>query len=674
VEERALQGPAASCPAATNVTSWLIEAFALHQAGQLAEAEKIYKKIVAAQPDHFDSLHLLGVIAYERGEFARALDQINFILEKDPDHSLALNHRGLALTALRRFDEAVASYDRALALQPDYAEALLNRGDALAELKRFEEALASFDRVLEVRPNHADALCHRGVVLAQLQRPDEALASYERALEVRPIHSVAFYNRGVILQERKRFEEALASYDRALTFQPDYAEALCNRGMVFYELKAPEQALASYDAALALRPDYAEAQIHRGNALRELKRFEEALASCERVHALRPNQAATYSNRAIVLHELRRFEEALADYERAFAIEPDHPDALCNRGVTLYELGRFEEALRSYARALAVRPDFADAHYNEAYSLLSTGDLGRGFEKFEWRWKIGPYASLRRKFVQPQWTGEDEIAGQTILLHAEDGFGDTIQFCRYVPLVAARGARVILEVQKSLRELMLTFAGDAQVFAKDDPLPDFDLQCPLLSLPRAFGTELATIPSKTPYLSVSPARASEWDARLRSRSRPRIGLAWSGDPTHSNDRNRSIALTRLLPLLTEVDATFVSVQQTVRAGDSTALQSRSDLLHFGAELKDFSDTAALISNLDLVIAVDTSVAHLAAALGKPVWLLLPFIPDWRWLLEREDTPWYPTMRLFRQDDTRTWDDAIARVRAALRAFVGAAHA
>ncbi|MGA8358316.1 MAG: tetratricopeptide repeat-containing glycosyltransferase family protein [Xanthobacteraceae bacterium] len=567
VEEYVAERSVPSQPTAITITSWLIEAFAQHQAGQWAEAEKIYHKILAAQPDHLDSLHLLGVMAYERGEFARALDQIGLILAKDPDNSLALNHRGLALLALKRFDDALASYDRALALRPDYAE------------------------------------------------------------------------------------------------------AHCNRGMVLFELKAPEEALASYDRALALRPDFVEAQVHRGNALRKLKRFEEALASCERTLELWPDRAAAYGNRAIVLHELRRFEEALADYDRAFAIEPDYLDALCNRGAPLYELGRFEEALASYDRALAVRPDFADAHYNEAHSRLLTGDLRRGFEKFEWRWKIEPYASFKREFAQPQWVGREEIAGKTILLHAADGFGDTIHLCRYAPLVTARGARVILEVQKPLQELMGSLAGGERILARGDALPDFDLQCPLLSLPRAFGTELATIPCATPYLFVPPSRTASWKARLGPRHRPRIGLGWSGDPSHSNDRNRSIALDRLLPLLTEVDATFVSVQQEVRDGDAAVLQSSSDIRHFGAELKDFSDTAALISNLDLVISVDTSVAHLAGALAKPVWILLTFLPDWRWLLDREDSPWYPTARLFRQDDTRTWDDVIARVRAALQDFV-----
>lgn len=597
--------PVPSRQTAVNITAWLVEGYTLHQAGRWAEAERIYKQILAAQPGHFDSLHLLAVLSYERGEYAQALGQIALLLAKDPDNSTVLNHRGLALSALKRFEEAVVSYDRALAVQPDYVEALCHRGDALKELGRLEEALASYDRAIARRADYADAFCNRGVVLHKMRRYDEALANYDRALE--------------------------------------------------------------------LRPDFAEAQVHRGNALRAQKRFEEALASSERVLTLWPDRAAAHGNLGIVLHELERFDDALASYERAFSIEPNLADVLCNRGATLCELYRFAEALASYERALALQPDLAQAHFNEAHCRLLLGDIARGFEKFEWRWKIEPYIDGRRQFVQPEWLGSGEIAGRTVLLYAADGFGDTLHFCRYVPLVAARGARVILEVQEPLRELMGSLAGGARVFAKGDPLPDFDLHCTLLGLARSLGTDLATIPAATPYLHASPAAVSSWNARLGRRDRPRVGLAWSGNPLHNNDRNRSIELRSLLPLLSGIDATFVSLQQELRAGDALVLESDSEILHFGAELKNYSDTAALISNLDLVISVDTSVAHLAGALAKPLWILLPYIPDWRWMLDREDSPWYPTARLFRQGETRTWDNVIARARAALQDYVRSAQ-
>jgi tetratricopeptide (TPR) repeat protein len=685
------------------IASWSIEGFMLLQSGRLAEAEEIYRKILAAQPDHFDSLHLLGFISCGRGEYARALDQIDFALENDPDHSVALNSRGLALQGLKRFEEALASYDHALAGQPDYAEAHSNRGQTLHELKRFEEALASYDRALALWPDFAEAHYNRGNALHELERFEEALASFERALALRPDMAGAHYMRGTALYELTRFAEALASYDRALALWPDFADVHYNRGIALHELerfeealasldralalrpdmagahymrgtalhqlRRFEEALASYDRALALQPDFADAHLNRGNPLYYLRRFEEALASYDRALALQPDLAAAHSNRGNALYKLGRFEEALANYERALTLRPGDAVVICNRGVTLHHLKRFKEALASYEAALAARPDYADAHYNEAHCRMLLGDFPRGWEKHESRWDNALFRHGRRNFAQPQWSGSDDVAGKTILLHADHGYGDTIQFCRYAPLVAARGARVILEVQEPLRELMRTLDGAAQVLAKGEPLPDFDLHCPLLSQPLAFGTQVATIPSATPYLRASPAAARRWDTRLGARHRPRIGFAWSGSPLHENDHNRSIGLGSFLQLFAGVDATFVGLQRDIRAGDAALLQGRSDVLHFGEEFKDFSDTAAVISNLDLIVSVDTSVVHLAGALAKPVWVLLPFVSEWRWLLDREDSPWYPTARLFRQDETRAWDSVIARVRAALHDYV-----
>jgi tetratricopeptide (TPR) repeat protein len=611
------------------VTSLLAEAFALHQAGRLAEAAQTYNQILATQPDHFDSLHLLGIVFHQRGDHAQALRHIDRALKINPNNIPALNNRGIALRELKRFEEALASYDRALELWPGYADALLGRGSALKELKRFEEALASYDRALTLRPGLAEAHANRGNVLHAL----------------------------------KRFEEALASYDRALALRPDLAEAHANRGSALHALERFAEALASHDRALALRPDNAEARYNRGNALHALKRFDEALADYERALALRPDYVEVLANRGITLHELKRFAAALESQDRALAVRPDYAEAFVNRGVTLHELKRFDEALASYDRAIALRPDYAQAHYNEAVCRMLTGDFDRGWQKLEWGWDTERLKNLKRKFSQPLWLGSDEIAGKTVLLHGVHGFGDTIQFCRYVPHVAERGARVILEIQEPLRELMGTLTGAAQIVSRGEPLPDFHLHCPLLSLPLAFGTRLATIPAQTPYLRASPQAVTEWNARLSPR--PRIGLAWSGRPEHNNDRNRSMRLSTLLSPLAGFEATYVSLQREVRADDAPVLQCRSDILHFGEELESYADTAALIANLDLVISVDTSVAHLAGALAKPVWILLPFIPDWRWLLDREDSPWYPTARLFRQDETRGWDNVMARVHAAL---------
>ena len=652
-----------------DVTSWLVEAFTSHQAGRLAEAERLYRQILAAQPDHSDSLHLLSVICFQRGDYAQTLDQIERALDINPDNSHAWNQRGLALQRLKRLDEALASYDRALAVWQDHAEALCNRGAVLHELKQFDEALASYDRALAVRPHYAEAFCCRGAALLQLKRLEEALASYDRALAIQPAYAAALSDRGGVLVELRRFDEALISYEQALAIQPDRAEALCNRGLVLNELKQPQEALASYDRALALGVDSAELHYNRGRTLLALKRFDEALATFERALVLSPDYALAHGGRGVALHQLRRLEEAVLSHERAAALQPDSAITHSNRGLALYYLKRLEEAAASYERALALQPDLPDAHYNDAHYRLLTGDLLLGWEKLESRWKIEPVKSNRRDFAQPHWSGSQEIAGKTVLLHTADGFGDTIQFCRYAPLVAARGARVIVEVLKPQQELMRTLASVTQVVAQGEPLPDFDLHCTFLSLPRAFGTALATIPSETPYLRASAPAVDDWNARLGPRNRPRIGIAWSGNPIHHDDLNRSIGLRSFLPLMAGVDATFVSLHRDLGAADAAVLQERSDIVHFGEELKDYADTAALISNLDLVISVDTSVAHLAGALAKPVWILLPFMPDWRWLLDREDSPWYPTARLFRHDATRAWDDVIARARAALQDYV-----
>jgi hypothetical protein len=295
-----------------------------------------------------------------------------------------------------------------------------------------------------------------------------------------------------------------------------------------------------------------------------------------------------------------------------------------------------------------------------------TGDFKGGFEVYERRWDADQHRAFRRDFALPLWTGAEDVAGKTVLLHAEQGFGDTIQFSRYAPLLAARGARVVLEVQEPLRTLMASLSGVAQILSRGEALPDFDLHCPLLSLPRAFGTELRAIPNAVPYLAVAKDAVTRWGARLGASGRRKIGIAWSGRPTHKNDRNRSVTLADFLKIFAGTDAAIVSLQREVRDADAAMLRERADVIHFGENLRDFADTAALMENLDLVIAVDTSVVHLAGALGKPVWVLLPFMPDWRWLLDRDDSPWYPNARLFRQDESRAWDSVIASVNAALR--------
>jgi tetratricopeptide (TPR) repeat protein len=702
-------------PGITTAAAAFAQALALHQAGRLTDAEEIYRQILAAQPTHFDSLHLLGVIFMQRGDAEAAVRQIDAALKVEPQHIMALNNRGNAFQQLRRFDDALASYDQALAIRSDYAEALINRGAALTALRRYDEALGSCDRAVELRPDLADAHVNRGSALHALNRFTEAVSAFDRSLALRPNYAEAHYNRGNTLYALKRYGEALAGVDAALALRPDYVEALTNRGAVLHALNRDEEALASLDRAIALEPNNVEALVNRGVALNELKRydealacyehalrlcpnhfdalanrgaalhdlarFEEALASHDRALALKPDFAEALSNRGNTLQELRRFDEALTSHERALALQPDFAVAHSNRGNVLQELRRFDEALTSYDRALMLRPDFADGHFNAAVCRLLLGDFARGWQELEWRWETAQLRAVKRRFSQPLWTGADDLAGKTILLHAEQGFGDTIQFCRHVPQVVERAAYVILEVQKPLCVLMSSLTGTAQIVPRGEALPDFDLHCPLLSLPLAFGTRLETIPSQTPYLAAPEHKMGAWRDRLNKHElgrheRPRVGLVWAGDPRKSLpganriDRQRSLQFDQLTPILEVRDCEFYSLQK----GDDAQAQLRSSALShritdWSADFHDFSDTAALVENLDLVIAVDTAVAHLAGALGKPLWLINRYNTCWRWLLDREDTPWYPSVRQFRQDATRDWHPVIARIASALPDYV-----
>jgi tetratricopeptide (TPR) repeat protein len=689
----------------------LANAVALHQGGRLAEAENVYKQVLDIAPDQFDSLHHLGIILFQRGDPAAAVAQIDRALKRNPNDPAALNNRGNALLALQRFDEALASYDRALvlqsayadalcnrgaalhalkrygealvacdrtiALQPDYAEAHSNRGNTLRELRRYSDAVDACDRALALAPGFAEAHCNRGSALHALERFEEALTSFDRASALRPAYADAHCNRSAVLHALKRYDEALAACDLTIALQPDYAEAHANRGNTLRALRRFNEAVDACDRALALAPDYAEAHCYRGNALHGLQRFDEALASFDRALTLRPAYADALCNRGATLHALRRYDEALVACDRTIALQPDHAQAHSNRGVTLQDLMRCDEALASYDRALALRPDLAGAHNNAALCRLLVGDFERGWQEHESRWQADQLATERRNFAQPLWLGSDELEGKTILLHAEQGFGDTLQFCRYVPLVAARGARIILEVQRPLQDVMRTLAGAAKVVFRGEALPAFDLHCPLLSLPLALRTQLDTIPALTPYLAAPDNKVRAWRDRLAAREKPRIGLVWAGNPrkelANCNliDAQRSMDFAQLAPLLEVSDCEFYSLQK----GEDAVRQLRESVLRqhvvdWTDDLHDFSDTAALIENLDLVITVDTAVAHLAGALNKPIWLLNRYNTCWRWLLDREDSPWYPTARLFRQDASRRWESVVARVRVALRDYAG----
>jgi Tetratricopeptide repeat/TPR repeat len=418
--------------------------------------------------------------------------------------------------------------------------------------------------------------------------------------------------------------------------------------------QSDERAAADSSAAV-------EALYDHGNALMRLQRYEDALAAFEAILTTTPGHPGALNGAGGVLTRLGRPERALPCYDLALATASRAVELHVNKGTALVALNRFEEAMRCFLAAIAIEPERAEAHYNAGLVRLRLGDFAAGWRMFEWRWRKADWAGKRRDFAAALWLGDEPIKGKTILLHAEQGFGDTIQFVRYAALVAGRGASVILECQPELKTMLASVEGAAAVFARGEPLPAFDIHCPLMSLPLAFATELAAVPARIPYLRARQDWVAKWRDRLPANGRLRVGLCWAGSAAHLNDRNRSIPLERLIPVLVVPGLDFVSLQKDVSAAQAAILHNHG-VIELGGEFTDFSDTAAVLSMLDLVVAVDTSIAHLAGAMGKAVALLLPFSSDFRWLLDRTDSPWYPTMRLFRQTRIGDWDGPLDRLR------------
>ena len=514
----------------------------------------------------------------------------------------------------------------------DSAEAWHKRGLSLQGLGSYHQALEAFDAAIAIDPSFAEAHNCRGIVLAGLDRPEDAVTSFKKALALKPDYAECHNNLGIVLQEFGRLDEAVASFDKAIALKPDNARVHNNRGTAFGDLRRTEDALLSYDKAIALNPSYAEA----------------------------------FYNRGMVLHDLKRFGDAIASYERAIALRGgNYAEAHHNRGAALQDSQRVDEAIRAYGAAIELYPDRAEFYANQSYCYLQSGRLAEGWRLHEWRKKL-PVPVGDRSFPQPLWLGREEISGKTLFVHWEQGFGDTIQFCRYGKLLSAKGANVVMSVQEPLYQLLTQLSPEIGIIHQSGVPARFDYHCPMMTLPLAFATTLPTIPAEQRYILADAGLRRAWEARLPAKTKPRIGIAWRGSATHKNDRHRSIGLDALAPLFS-ADAHWISLQYDV--GPSSEQAWPPVLISYAGQWTNFADAAALIDCLDLVITVDTSVAHLAGAMGKPVWILLPFNSDWRWLLHRYDSPWYPSARLFRQKASKSWEYAISRVRAAFSEFI-----
>lgn len=671
-------------------------AVALQRLGRTREAVAAFEGLSREHPHDAEAAHMCGVLLQSLGHADAALAAYDRALRIKPDYCEALCNRGALLDQAGQIEEALNCFDAVVAIRPHEAVNYFNRGCVLQKLGRFAAALLDHEAAARLDSTHPENEVNRGNLLQKLGRHPEALLCYDNAIRLRPHYPQAFYNRGIARQKLGNAIEAVGDFDTALLQKPDYPEALCNRANALAELGRLAEAIISYERALALRPHFRQAQVNRANVLFALGRAEaardvameilaqepdhaQALCICGVAHqrlgdldaaieflnravASRPDYAEAWLNRGNVLQEQDQPEDALQSYDRASALRPAYPEVFSSRGVALKELGRIDEALECFETALRLKPNYPDARNNRAGALLLKGDLQRGFADFEMRWERSNAPPKPLISPLPLWRGEP-LQGKRILVFDEQGLGDLIQFCRYLPLLDACGADVTLLGRKSMFRLLSTLPRPPH-FTETAPAEDiFDYQSALMSLPFAFGTAMATVPADVPYLRAEPARVSAWGERVGDRGF-RIGICSHGNLNINLKRN--VPLDCFAPLAALPGVRLISLmkgQLTPHAG--IEIESPGTDMDMGADA--FLDTAAVMANCDLIVTSDTSIAHLAGALGRPVFLALRHAPDWRWLVSGARSPWYPTMQIFRQRQRGEWTGVFAAMAEAVSA-------
>ena len=651
--------------------------------------------------DSADAEFRLGRDLQQQNQFAGAIECYERALRIDPNYAAAHSNLGVVKQHAGLLAEAIAHYRQALEIDPNLAETASNLGSALADAGQTKEAIVEYERALALNPNCAEALVNLGVLREEQGNVAEAVRCYEQAIQVNPNCAGAYLNLGIALEEQgeemeagANYDRAIANYKRAIELDPNCFDALHNLAHCSIQQSRVADAIAYYDRALALQPNFTETDLALGSWLSGHNRLDEALVVCQQAVRELPASAAARCNLAVVLHKQGKIEDAIACYQEALSLKPDFPEALNNLGKALSAAGKMAEAIDCYRRAIELKPgylnplnslgialhdrgQFADAvtcyseavkfnvanpesHLNLGLALLLAGDFARGFSEYEWRLLVQQKQYPQHNFQQPLWDGQD-LQGKTILLCPEQGLGDAIQLIRYANLVKQKGGRVIVWCLPHLQRLFEQVAGIDQLIVNPEDAPDFQVRAQLMSLPHLLGTTLENIPANVPYLAPPPGL----ELNLNQSANLKVGIVWSGNSKHSQNKVRSFPLNLLTKLLDTPGVDFYSLQKEMTADERTLFE-QMPIIDLSPNLHDMADTAAAISALDLVISVDTSVAHLAGALGKPVWILLCFVPDWRWMLEREDSPWYPTARLFRQSAATDWEGVLERLILALR--------
>lgn len=579
--------------------------------------------------------------------------------KQELQEALRLHQAGL-------FQEAEQRYRHILAEHANNPDVLNLLGVLCHQTGRSQEGGGLVQQALQINPEHFDAATNLGNILKDLGHIDNAIGCYEHALKIKPDHPVAHCNYGALLSQLGQHEAAIVHLRQALAAQPDYPDAHFNLGEALERNGQPLEAIEEISSFLKTHPNHPSAKLNLADCLKKSGQIDAAVKRYRDLIASAPDFFIAYNNLGNLLREQGELSEAEALFTSALQIAPGLAELHGNISPVLISQNRIDAAIKHLDTALEIAPGYPEAHFVKGLALLVAGDFPRGLPEYEWRWQCRDFTSPRVHADIPRWQGES-LAGKTLLVHAEQGLGDTLQFVRYSQKLAETGGKIILECQPSLKSLLSDITGVDQVLAQGEPLPPVDFKIPLLSLPFAFATTIDTIPAQTPYISASPEKIASWQARLQKAQRTglRVGLVWAGRPEHKNDRNRSASLAALAPLAEVAHTTFISMQKG--SGEEELLNAPEgfDILPCGPLLEDFSDTAGLVANLDLIITVDTSVAHLAGAMGKPVWLMVPFSPDWRWLLDRQDSPWYPSMRLFRQPSQDDWASVIQQIKTAL---------
>lgn len=601
----------------------LKKAFMLHQEGKFKEAESSYIQVLKIEPNQFEALQLLGTLFGQMGKYNESIEILSKFIKIYPNHASSHNNYGMALQKINCLDKAVFHFEKAIFLNQNLAEAYNNLGNVLQEMERFEESIENCNRAISIKSNFPEAYNNLGNAFFKMNQFQDALSSYKKAISFNSYFAEAFNNLGNCLREMLFFKEALFSYDQALQINPNYPEAYFNKGETLRKQNLFKEALDCFNSAINSNPTFAEA----------------------------------FNSKGLALFALRNFDLAQENYNKAILIKPNYAEPYNNLGIVLQELGNLIEATAHYEKAIFIKSEFAEAHLNLAMCRLLKKDFKNGWFGYEWRRQV--VKDLHDKYLErPNWNGVDSIENKTILLYAEQGIGDTIQFCRYIKLVSKLGARIILEVQEPLVDLLIQVEGVSQIVTQGNNLPEADYQCSLMSLPLAFNTTQKNIPSSTPYLNSDKNKVDKWKNYLGRKTKPRIGLVWSSASSFVNDSKRSLTLSELLSALPKDRFEYICLQKEIQLVDQEVLLRNPQIRFFGSKLENFTDTAALIDCVDLVVSTCTSVPHLSGALGKETWLLIPYMPDWRWQLSENKTLWYPSFTLYRQSIVDKWDEVL----------------